>query len=60
VKNVLMLVVIIWFVLGVSSAADRGYFDSHAPRTCDFVGSAALTVISGPLNYAGFHPHADC
>jgi hypothetical protein len=60
VKNVLMLVVIIWFVLGVSAADDRGYFNTHVPRTCDFVGSAALTVIVGPFNYAGFHPHAHC
>lgn len=55
-----MLLVIVWFVLGVSSADHRGYFNTNAPRTCDFVGSAALTVISGPLNYAGFHPHAYC
>jgi hypothetical protein len=60
VKNVLMLVVIIWFVLGVTAANDRGYFDTHAPRTCAFVGSAALTVIAGPLSYAGFKPHAFC
>jgi hypothetical protein len=59
-KNVLMLVVIIWFVLGVTSADNRGYFDTHAQRTCNFVGSAALTVIAGPLNYAGLHPHAYC
>jgi hypothetical protein len=55
-----MLVVIIWFVLGVTSADNRGYFDSGAQRTCNFVGSAALTVIAGPLNYAGLHPHAYC
>jgi hypothetical protein len=60
VKNFLMLVVIIWFVLGVSSANDRGYFNTHVPRTCNFVGSAALTVIAGPLNYADLHPHAYC
>lgn len=59
-KNVVMLLVIVWFVLGVSAADHRGYFNAQAPRTCDFVGSAALTVISGPLNYAGFHPHAYC
>ena len=55
-----MLLVIVWFVLGVSAADDRGYFNTHVPRTCVFVGSAALTVIAGPLNYADFHPRATC
>jgi hypothetical protein len=59
-KNFLMLVVIIWFVLGSASAHDRGYFDASYPHTCDRVGSAALTVVSGPLNYAGRNPHAYC
>ena len=59
-KNVLMLMVIIWFVLGSASANDRGYFDAHQPRTCQRVGSAALTVVAGPLNYAGLEPRAYC
>jgi hypothetical protein len=60
VKNFVMLIVIIWFVLGVSAADDRGYFNTHVPRTCAFVGSAALTVTVGPFNYAGLHPQAAC
>jgi hypothetical protein len=60
VKNIILFVVIIWFVLGVSSADNRGYFNTHVPRTCEFVGSAALTVVAGPFNYAGYHPHAYC
>ena len=59
-KNVLFILVLIWFVLGASSAHDRGYFDSGANRDCTFIGSALLTVVAGPLNYAGLHPHAAC
>jgi hypothetical protein len=59
-KTFLMILVIIWFVLGASAAHDRGYFDTHAERTCKFVGSAALTVVAGPLNYVGMHPRAYC
>jgi hypothetical protein len=55
-----MLMVIVWFVFGISAAHDRGYFDSSAPRSCEFVGSAALTVVAGPLSFAGVHPHAYC
>jgi hypothetical protein len=60
VKRFLFILVIIWFVLGASSAHDRGYFDSNADRTCTFIGSALLTVVAGPLNYAGLHPKAAC
>lgn len=59
-KTFLMILVIIWFVLGASVAHDRGYFDGNANRDCTFVGSASLTVVAGPLNYAGLHPRAYC
>lgn len=59
-KYFLMLIVIVWFVLGISAAHDRGYFDANARRTCSFVGSASLTVIAGGLNYVGVHPKAFC
>jgi hypothetical protein len=53
-------VVIIWFILGASSANDRGYFDTGHAHDCNFVGSAMLTVVAGPLNFAGLDPHASC
>jgi hypothetical protein len=60
VKSLLFLLVIIWFILGASAAHDRGYFDTNADRSCEFVGSGLLTVVAGPLNYAGLHPKAFC
>jgi hypothetical protein len=60
VKNFLMLMAIVWFVLGASAAHDRGYFNTQDDRTCAFVGSAALTVVAGPVNYAGLKPQAHC
>lgn len=59
-KTFLMIVVVIWFVFGAAAADDRGYFDSGYPRDCSHVGTAALTVVAGPLSYAGLHPHAFC
>ena len=59
-KTFLMMMVIVWFVFGVSAANERGFFNTQAPRTCTFVGSAALTVIAGPMSYADVHPHAYC
>jgi hypothetical protein len=60
VRNLFFILVIVWFVLGVSVANDRGYFDSNADRTCTFVGSGLLTVVAGPINYLGVHPKAAC
>jgi hypothetical protein len=59
-KPFLFILVIIWFILGASSANDRGYFDTGHAHDCNFVGSAMLTVVVGPLNYAGVDPHASC
>ena len=59
-KTFVMIVVIVWFVFGVSAAHERGFFDTNEARSCSFVGSAALTVIAGPLSYVGVHPHAYC
>jgi hypothetical protein len=59
-KTFLMMMVIVWFVFGVSAANQRGFFDTHADRTCTFVGSGALTVVAGPISYAGIHPRAYC
>ena len=59
-KTFVMLMVIVWFVFGISAAHDRGFFNADEPRTCEFVGSAALTVVAGPLSYAHLHPHAYC
>ena len=59
-KTLVMLMVIVWFVFGISAAHDRGFFDTSAPRSCAFVGSAALTVVAGPLSFAGVNPHAYC
>jgi hypothetical protein len=60
VKNIVFILVIVWFILGCSVANDRGYFNSHYNRDCTFIGSALLTVVAGPINYFGIHPRADC
>jgi hypothetical protein len=60
VKSFLFILVLIWFILGVSSANERGYFDAGRNHDCTFIGSALLTVVAGPINYAGLDPKASC
>jgi hypothetical protein len=59
-KNFAMFFAIIWFLFGATAADDRGFFDRGYARTCSNVGTAALTVVAGPLYYAGLKPRADC
>ena len=59
-KNFLFLLMIIWFIFGASAANDRGFFDAGANRDCTFVGTGLLTIIAGPLYYAGVEPKAAC
>lgn len=54
------LIVLIWLIIGGVAVFQRGYFDS-APENCAGVGTIALTVVAGPLNYVGVNPEVkDC
>ncbi len=49
------IVVVIWLIIGVFATYQRGYFESSATN-CATAGSIALTVLAGPMNYAGVNP----
>ncbi|HKX65731.1 MAG TPA: hypothetical protein VJN29_00770 [Intrasporangium sp.] len=53
------IVLVVWLLIGVAAAFQRGYFGSSEP-SCSRVGSAALTIIAGPLNYLGLDPEIGC
>ena len=52
------LLLIVWFVIGAAAAAQRGYFGND-DLTCTGVGTTVVTVLAGPLNYAGVNPQVD-
>lgn len=52
-------VLVIWLVIGVVAAAQRDYF-SGSDASCAKVGTTALTVVAGPLNYVGVNPKIKC
>jgi hypothetical protein len=53
-------VVVVWLVIGVIAAFQRDYFKNTA-QNCGSLGTIAVTVIAGPLNYAGVNPKVtDC
>jgi hypothetical protein len=54
------LLVLVWLVVGAVAAAQRGYL-THTTQGCASVGTIAVTVIAGPLNYFGVNPKVtDC
>jgi hypothetical protein len=53
------LLVIVWLVIGVIAAAQRGYF-TNGDTSCASAATIAVTVIAGPLNYVGVNPKVDC
>lgn len=59
-SRLLSLLVLLWLVIGVVAAVQRDYFSS-ASTNCAGIGTIALTVVAGPLNYAGVNPKVtDC
>jgi membrane protein YdbS with pleckstrin-like domain len=53
------ILVIIWLVIGVVAATQRNYF-SGSKANCAKVGTIAVTVLAGPLNYVGVNPKIKC
>ncbi len=55
-----VLIVVIWLIIGVIAAAQRGYFGDDRDVNCKTTGDTVLTVIAGPLNYLGVNPKIKC
>jgi hypothetical protein len=50
---------VVWLVIGAIAGAQRGYYDSpHA--NCAQAGTILVTILAGPLNYAGANPKVSC
>jgi Tfp pilus assembly protein PilW len=53
--GILGTIVLVWLLIGVVATWQRGYFKG-GEASCATAGTIALTVVVGPLNYAGFDP----
>ena len=54
------LIVVIWLLIGVVAAFQRGYFGDDRDVSCKDFADTALTIAAGPLNYVGVNPKVDC
>ncbi len=53
------ILVVIWLIIGLLAATQRNYF-SGSDANCAKVGTIAVTILAGPLNYAGVNPKIQC
>jgi hypothetical protein len=55
----LSLLLVVWFAIGAVAGAQRHYYTA-AHETCAGASTIAVTVLAGPLNYAGVNPKVSC
>ncbi|MET9211785.1 hypothetical protein ABZX36_07360 [Nocardia sp. NPDC003239] len=56
--RILSILVLVWLVIGVIAAGQRGYFTDRE-QNCATLGTIAVTMLAGPLNYLGVNPKVD-
>ena len=59
-RTLIAAVILIWLVVGVVAAAQRGYFGDDRDLNCKTTSDTALTILAGPLNYVGVNPKVKC
>jgi hypothetical protein len=50
---------LIWLIIGVFAAYQRHYFESGT-KNCAQTSTVIVTILAGPLNYAGVNPKVGC
>ncbi|MFC9968492.1 MULTISPECIES: hypothetical protein [Nocardia] len=56
--RIVSIVVLVWLLIGVLAAGQRGYY-TERDQNCASLGTIAVTMIAGPLNYMGVNPKVD-
>lgn len=53
------VLLVVWLAIGVFAAGQRGDY-KRSIGNCSRAGTIAVTVLAGPLNYAGVNPDINC
>jgi hypothetical protein len=59
-RSLVIVALVVWLVIGAIAAGQRHYFSSGSRPSCAKAGTVAVTVLAGPLNYAGANPKVKC
>ena len=57
--RVFWVVLAVWLLIGALAAWQRDYYTS-ASANCAGVGTIAVTILFGPINYLGGNPKLTC
>lgn len=57
--RIVSAVVLVWLVIGVLAAGQRGYYHGSS-ESCAKASTIAVTIVAGPLNYVGVNPKIHC
>jgi hypothetical protein len=50
---------VLWLIIGGVAAGQRGYYDGSV-GSCTKASTIGVTILAGPLNYAGANPKVNC
>lgn len=53
------IALVIWLIIGAIAAGQRGYY-TDGKTSCASVSTIVVTILAGPLNYAGVNPKTGC
>ena len=59
-KLILGIIITVWIVVGIAASLQRGYFGNDQAVGCKTAADTTLTILAGPLNYAGVNPKVHC
>ncbi|GIF13069.1 hypothetical protein [Actinoplanes teichomyceticus] len=54
------VIIVIWLLLGLVAAYERGYFKDTGDASCAEAGTVIVTTLAGPLNWLGANPKITC
>lgn len=52
------LLLVVWLIIGAIAGGQRHYYSGSA--NCAKTSTIVVTVLAGPLNYAGVNPKVSC
>lgn len=53
--SIITVLLVVWLIIGAIAAGQRHYYSS-SKTNCAKAGTIAVTIVAGPLNYAGVNP----
>jgi hypothetical protein len=59
-SSIITVIVVVWLLIGVLAAFQRGYFGNAKSVSCKKTADIVVTIVAGPLNYFGVNPKVNC